>query len=179
MYAVTRATPVLNSSYVHPPPPILSELQPLPPSLQRPPLPLPPSQSSSLSSADTLPQPQIEAQWISGRSRWTTFSSPMRQMIHVSGTPYNLISSPPVPSNQRFHHKVGLMSAMSKTERLSMATTRGVYQRRPPQQAAEFWRPGAAVMFCWGPRRGITGWRAQGGPTRYGDDAHHSGGQST
>ena len=104
MWDAATATPVFNIGYVTPPPPIRSsEKQPLPPSPQPPSPPLPSSQSSSLPSGVTLARPHTEPQGVSGRTRSKTVK----------------------PSDQRLHHSLGLLSRMTKTELLSMVTTRG------------------------------------------------------
>ena len=126
VYSAAPAAPVFNIGYV-PPPPLIrsSELQPLPPSLQPPPPPLPPSQSSSLSPAVTMSRPHTKPQRMSGRTHSKTVQFSDAPTIHLSGTPEEPISSPPIPSDQGLHHSVGLLWMISKTALLSMMTMRG------------------------------------------------------
>ena len=74
VYAATPVTPVFNTTatcrHLH----RFGRQSPLPPPLQPPPPPLPPSQSSSLPPAVTLPRPHMEPQRISGRTRTSALS---------------------------------------------------------------------------------------------------------
>ena len=89
-------------------------------------------------SVATAPKPQA----ISGRIRSRTVQVFDAPRIHLSGTPEESISSPPVPRKQGLHHSVGwLLLTISKAALLSKETYTGSRRRRPWQQAVQFWGP--------------------------------------
>ena len=100
--------------------------------------------ASRCHSVATAPKPQP----ISGRTRSRTVQVFDAPRIHLSGTPEESISSPPVPRKHGLHHRVGwLLSTISKTALLSMETYTGSRRRRPWQQAVQFWGPRGSRHF--------------------------------
>ena len=138
MWDAATATPVFNIGYVTPPPPIRSsELQSLPPSIQPPLPPLSPSHNSLLPPAVTLLRLHTEPPRVFGRTRLKTVQFSNGPTTHISGTPEEPISSPPVPSDQGLHHSVGL-PMMSKTALLSTVTPRGIVDARRRNKPPRF-----------------------------------------